>query len=240
MKGATTLFNTYWIRFAYKDKTFEKATENSKILINAAKEAGVEKIVHLSITNASEDSTIPYFREKGVIEQFIRDSGLSYVILRPTMLFGGESILLNNIAWLLRKVPLFTLFGKGDTRIQPVFVEDVADIAVDAAQEEKEVIFDTSGPETFTLEEMVHMVADVVGSNAKIVHTNPEIALFFSGILGHAVHDVMLDRHELDGLMSGLLRSEEQPRGRVKLSEWLRENGTALGKDYISELKRHY
>ena len=98
LKGATTLYNTYWVRFPRRDVTYQRAVENTGTLVKAAVEAGVRRIVHVSITNASEDSPFPYFTGKGRVERVIAGSGLSYAILRPTVIFGAEDVLVNNIA----------------------------------------------------------------------------------------------------------------------------------------------
>ena len=240
LQGATTLYNTYWVRFSYKQVTFDKAVENTKTLIKAAEEAGVRRIVHISITNASEASPFPYFRGKGILEKAISQSRLSYAIIRPTVLFGHEDILLNNIAWLLRRFPIFAILGSGDYQLQPVFVEDVAEIAVKAGQHEENMIIDAVGPEIYTFNEMVRLIADKIHSKAKIVHLNPELALFFSRLVGYIVNDVVLTRDEVYGLMSNLLVSEKPPTGHMRLSDWLTCNAGSIGTTYASELSRHF
>jgi len=240
LRGASTLFNTYWIRFAYGRSTFESAVENSKTLIQAAADAGVRRLVHLSITNPSLDSRLPYFLGKALVEEAIQESGLSHAILRPTVVFGPEDILINNIAWLLRRFPLFAIPGSGDYRLQPIFVEDLAEQAVAAAGLERNLIQDAVGPEVFTFSELVNLIADALRSRAKRICVKPEIALTLSRILGSFVRDVMLTRDEIDGLMSNLLVSSEPPVGRTKFTAWLKENAGHLGARYASELARHF
>ena len=240
MRGAATLYNTYWLRFDHGHVTFDKAVENSKTLFRAAEEAGIRGIVHISITNASEDSPLPYFRGKGILEKAIINSNLSYTIIRPTVIFGIEDILINNIAWFLRRFPLFTIFGAGDYRLQPVYVGDVADIAVRAASEDDNSIIDVVGPETYTFEQLVKLIADRVHSRAKMIHLRPQLALFFCRLMGFLVKDVVLTRDEIEGLMSSLLVSEDLPLGQTRLSNWLGRNADALGIKYTSELNRHY
>ena len=240
LEGAEVLYNTYWIRFARGPVTFERALEHSRTLIKAAEGAGVRRIVHISITNASADSPLPYFRGKGLLEETIKGSGMSYAILRPTAIFGSEDILINNIAWFLRRFPLFTISGSGDQRIQPIFVEDVAELAVSSSQHNDNVVMDAVGPETFNFEEMVHLIADTVGSRAKLVHVKPGLSLFLSRLTGYLVRDVVLTRDELEGLSANLLVSEGPPTGRTRLSDWLRENAHSIGTSYSSELRRHY
>ncbi len=193
--------------------TFDKAVENTKTLIRAAEEAGVGRIVHVSITNASEDSPLPYFRGKGLLERTIIRSKLSYAIIRPTVIFGTEGILINNIAWLLRRSPVFAVPGSGDYLIQPVFVEDVAEIAVSAGHQDANLVIDAVGPEVYTFEQMVRLVAEKVRSRAKIIHLKPGLALFLSRLVNCLVKDVLLTRDEIEGLMSNLLVSEGPPSG---------------------------
>jgi len=240
LRGADTLYNTYWIRFPHGTMTYERALMNSRTLISAAKDAGIRRLVHISITNASETSPFPYFRGKGLVEQAIRDCSLSYAILRPTVIFGPEGLLINNIAWLLRRMPIFAIPGSGDYKLQPIFVEDLAELAVEAASSEENVTFDAAGPETFTFEELVRLIARTVGSRARITHVSPSKALFFSRLAGRLLNDVVLTRDEIDGLMANLLVSDSSPRGRTRLSEWLSEHAQAIGTNYFSELARHY
>jgi len=240
LEGATTLYNTYWVRFPYGDVTFEKAVENSRTLIRAAEEAGIRRIVHISIANADEGSPFPYYKAKAVVERLIAGSRLSYAVIRPTVLFGTEGILINNIAWLLKKFPLFAVPGSGDYRLQPVYVDDVAELAVNTASEGSNLVMDTGGPETFTYDELVRLIAAKIGSRARIVHLNPAVALQASRLVGKMVDDALLTRDELDGLMAGLLVAKGPPAGKTRLSQWLAENAATLGTAYASEIERHY
>ena len=240
LRGAETLYNTYWIRFPHGAATYEKAVENSRVLFRAAREAGVRRLVHISITQASQDSPFAYFRGKGLVEEALRESGLSHAILRPTVVFGPEGILINNIAWLLRRFPVFAVPGRGDYRLQPVFVEDVAELAVAAGDSRDNLILDAVGPETFTFDELVRLVARAVGSRARLVHLPPGLALWLSRLVGLFVGDVVLTREEVDGLMANLLVSDAPPTGRTRLSNWLARNADQVGGRYASELDRHY
>lgn len=240
LRGATTLYNTYWIRFPRGAMTFEKAVENSRALIQAAKMAGVHRIVHISITNASADSPLPYFRGKGLVEQAIVESGLSYAILRPTVIFGPEDILINNIAWFLRHFPVFAVFGAGDYRIQPVFVEDVAEIAVGVGQRETNEIIDAVGPEIYTFDTLVRLIAEVVHSRARILHVHPALAYAMAKLIGYLVGDVVITRDEIEGLMANLLVSDNPPTAQTSFRQWLEQNREHVGIRYASELARHY
>ncbi|MGA3326250.1 MAG: NAD(P)H-binding protein [Terriglobia bacterium] len=240
LRGASTFYNTYWVRFPHGAITYEKAVENTRILIEAAREAGVQRIVHISITNPSPDSNLGYFRGKAAIERLIIDSGLAYAILRPTVTFGVEDVLINNIAWLLRHCPIFAIPGSGEYRLQPVFVVDVAEMAVAAGRESGNLVMDAVGPEIYTFEELVHLIAGKVGSRAKILHVPPALALLLSSLVGRVVHDVVLTKEEVEGLMAGLLVSKDPPTGRTRLSEWASRHAHLLGTRYTSELNRHF
>ena len=240
LRGATTLYNTYWIRFPRGKLTFEQAVHNSQVLVQAAQEAGVQRLVHISIANPSEDSPLPYYRGKAQVEKAIVQSGLSYAILRPTVVFGPEDILINNIAWLIRRFPVFAVPGRGDYDLQPIFVEDLADLAVKLGAERENTILDAAGPETFTFDQMAHLMARTLGRRVWIVHVPPGLALLLSRLVGYLVRDVVLTGDEVRGLMADLLVSGEPPRGRTPLSRWLEANAHRVGVKYASELARHY
>lgn len=242
LEGADTLFNTYWIRFARGDLTHDAAVCNSGALFAAAARAGVRRIVHVSITNASAESMLPYFRGKALVEQALRESGVSHAILRPTIIFGREDILLNNIAWALRRFPVHPIPGRGDYPVQPICVEDLARLAVDVGAGDEDVEIDAVGPDVMSYEEMVRLIARKVGSSARLVRVPSWLALAGARIAGLAVSDVVLTREEVDGLTAGLLvsRSGARPAGRTRLAEWLDAYAEALGTRYSNELARHY
>ena len=240
LAGATTLYNTYWVRFSHGQITFDRAIENTKTLVRAAEKAGVHKIVHISITNATAQSPLPYFRGKAILEEAIMGSGIPYAILRPTVIFGVEDILINNIAWLARRFPVFMAPGSGDYRLQPIYVEDVAELAVSAASQSENVTMDAVGPEVYTFDQFVRLISEKVGRRARILHVPPGLALLLSRLLGLIVGDVMLTRDEVAGLMAGLLVSSGPVTGKTSLSAWLSENGPTIGTNYASELDRHY
>jgi len=238
--GAHTLYNTYWVRFDRKNESHDRAVRNTVALVRAAKMAGVRRIVHISITNPSLDSRLPYFRGKALLEQEIRQSQISYAIVRPTVIFGAEDILINNIAFLLRKLPAFIVPGDGRYSLQPVYVEDVAQIAVEAGQRSENMTIDAVGPESFQFEELVRLIAKTLGRRTRILNGPPWLALLASKLLGMALSDVMLTRDELAGLMANLLISNSAPTGQTLFSNWVLANAATLGMRYASEIRRHY
>jgi uncharacterized protein YbjT (DUF2867 family) len=240
LRGASILFNTYWVRFNHGRATFDEGVSNSRVLIQAASEAGVRRIVHVSIANPSLDSHLPYYSGKAQVEKAIFDSGLSYAILRPTVVFGAEDILINNIAWFARHFPVFAIPGTGRYQLQPIFVEDLAELATNTAGEEKNVVLDAVGPEIIAFEDLVRQIASAVGSKSKFIHVSPRTKIQLLRLVGPAVGDVILTREEIDGLMANLLVSKQQATATTQLSEWLAQNAAILGTRYASELQRHY
>lgn len=240
LQGVTTLYNTYWIRFPRGAVTYEKAVTNTQILFAAAREAGVRRVVHVSIANPSADSHLPYYRGKGILENSLIQSGLSHAILRPTVIFGVEDILINNIAWFLRTLPVFGVPGTGEYKLQPIFVEDMAELAVRVGQQDENLIVDAVGPESWTFDELVRLIAQKTGRRARLVHLSPAIVLATVRLVGWLVGDVVLTPEEIEGLMANLLVTSSPPTGQTRLSEWLGQHAKEVGSHYASEVARHY
>jgi len=238
LKNVEVLYNTYWIRFNYRTFGNSLAIENTRKLITAAKDSGVQRIVHISITNPSLDSPLEYFAGKAILEQEIIHSGLSYAILRPTVLFGKEDILINNIAWNLRRFPIFGLFGDGNYPLQPIYVDDLAELAAEYGQKRENVILNAIGPETFTYREWVNKIGRIIGRSRPTIPMPVRIAYFAGWTIGKLKKDVMITWPEVQGLMAGLLYVNSPPTGQTKLTTWAEENASSLGQTYASELVR--
>lgn len=240
LEGVATLYNTYWVRFPYARHSFEDAVVNTRLLLRAAEEAGVRKFVHVSIANPSADSRLPYYRGKAVLEAALAQSSICWAIIRPTVVFGLEDILINNIAWMVRHFPVFAAPGSGDYKLQPVFVEDLAQIATDIAGKQENVTVDAAGPETYSFNGLVQLIASKLGRRVRIAHVHPTLVYLMTRMLGFAVHDVILTREEIEGLMANLLVSRQPPLGTTRLSRWLEQNAASVGSRYASELDRHF
>lgn len=240
LRGVGTLVNTYWVRFNHDTKTHEQAIHNTLILFQSALEAGVRRIVHISITNPTLGSPLPYFSGKAELENALEEMDISFAILRPAVIFGREDILINNIAWLLRRFPVFAIPGDGRYRLQPIYVGDLARIAADQVDGDENVILNATGPETYSFNQLVNLLKEVVDGKAYITHVSPKLAYRLSQLLGMLVGDVMLTEGEITGLMGGLLATDTPPTGETKLSDWARKHAATLGTFYANELRRHY
>ena len=240
LRGADVFYNTYWVRFPHAGISFGDAVANTRILLSAAAEAGVRKVVHISVSNPSIESHLDYYAGKARTEELVRESGLQWAIVRPTLIFGRGDILINNIAWLLRNMPFFVIPEMGRYRVQPVAGEDVAEIATWAAGQAENVVVDAAGPEIMTYAELVNSIAIAVHRRPRILNLPSTLTLAAGDVVGLFVRDIVLTRQELEGLMEELLVSKEEPRGARRVDDWLLQSANVLGRSYASELSRHF
>ena len=238
LEGVSVLYNTYWVRFNHKTFTHADAVRNTETMFKAAKNAGVNRIVHISITNPSVDSPLEYFSGKARLEQALMESGMTYAILRPTVLFGKEDILVNNIAWGLRHLPIFGIFGDGNYKLQPIYVDDLAELAVNKGREDINASINAIGPETFTYRNLVKTVSEIIGKRRPIISIPLGLGYLSSLVIGKFVNDVVLTKEEIKGLMANLLYVESPPAGSTKLTDWAKKHSATLGLNYTSELAR--
>jgi uncharacterized protein YbjT (DUF2867 family) len=238
LRGTDVLINTYWVRFDHQLFNHGQAVNNTKILFRAAKDAGVRRIVHVSITKPDIHSDLPYFRGKAELESALTSLGVSYCILRPTVLFGKEDVLINNIAWSLRHLPMFGVFGNGEYKLQPIYVDDLAAAAVEKASGTQNEVINAIGPETFTYRELAETVRRILGLKRPIVGVPPMLGYLSCRIFGLLVRDVIITREEIRGLMEGRLCVDAPALGATKLTEWIEQHKETLGTHYTSELAR--
>jgi uncharacterized protein YbjT (DUF2867 family) len=240
LRGAHTLYNTYWVRFPHGSTSHATAVENSRVLFRAAERAGVQRIVHVSITHADAASPYPYFRGKAEVERHLKATAVPSAIVRPAILFGGNGVLINNIAWLLRRLPVFAIGGRGDYRVRPIHVDDLARFCVELGGREDSVTCDAVGPQSLTFREMVTAIRAAVGSRSAIVPAPGWLIPPVSAALGAALRDVLLTREEYQAMAEGLADSDAPSTGQTRLTDWIAKHGDELGRTYASELTRHY
>jgi NADH dehydrogenase len=240
LDGVTTLYNTYWVRFPHGTSTHEQAVVNSRTLLHAARQAGVQRIVHVSITNPSIESPYPYFRGKAMVERALAETGVPYAIVRPAILFGDNGVLINNIAWLLRHVPIFAVGGRGDYRVRPIHVDDLARLCISLGADNACRIVDAVGPENPTFLELVKTIRDAVGSRTPIVRVPGWMLPPLASLLNRVLHDVLLTTEEYEAMAHGLADTDGPPTGSTSLREWIASHAPALGVRYANELERHF
>lgn len=238
LQGVQILYNTYWVRFNHKLFTFEQAVENTKILFAAAKHAGVKKIVHVSILHADQADDLGYYKGKHELEDALKAIDIPYTIIRPAVLFGRGDILVNNIAWTLRRLPFFGTFGDGSYKIRPIHVDDMAELMIQSAYESESRTIDAVGPESYTYKELVQLIGSTVGISKPIISVHPMLGYLVSKLVNIAVNDVVITREEIKGLMRGLLDSTAPSTGHTKLSDYIIQHKDTLGHKYANEIKR--
>lgn len=242
LRGVDVLHNTYWVRFNHRRFNFAEAVRNSRTLFEAAGRAGVGRIVHVSILHAREADDLGYYRGKREVEEALEGSGIPHAILRPGVLFGDSGpltdILINNIAWVLRRLPVFGLFGDGAYRLRPLHVDDMAALMVEHAGREGNTAADAVGPEAYSYRKLVRMLARAIGVRRAIVGLPAWAGLGVGGVLGPVLGDVVVTREEVKGLMRGLLDSDAPAAGPTGLSEWAGRHRGTLGMRYASEVGR--
>jgi len=240
LEGASTLYNTYWVRFAHDRVDHTMAVRHSRTLFDAARRAGIQKIVHISILHPSATSPYPYFRGKAMVERALTETTIPHAVLRPSVLFDEHGVLINNIAWLLRHVPIFAMGGRGEYRVRPIHVDDLATLALQAASWPEDRVVDAVGPERPTFVELVEEIREAVGSRSRIVRVPSPVLLAMARLLGAVVHDVLLTSEEYRSMADGLADSDAATTGATRLSTWLAEHHDVIGVRYANELDRHF
>ncbi len=240
LEGASTLYNTYWVRFPHGGADFDRAVANSRTLFHAARQAGVERIVHVSITHPSISSPYGYFRGKAEVERALAEVAVPYAVLRPAILFGGDGVLINNIAWLLRHLPVFAVGGTGEYRIRAVHVDDLAALALAAGADRATTVTDAVGPERPTFMELVRLIRAAVGSRSAIARVPGALVPPLASVLGVVLRDVLLTSDEYRAMADGLADTSGPATGSIALSEWVTENAASLGRSYANEIDRHF
>ncbi len=238
MADCDVFINTYWVRFNYGSFNHRQAVENTGLLFRSACSAGVKRIIHTSIANPDKNSPFEYYRGKAQMEEMLRETNLPCTIVRPTVIFGLDDILINNIAWTLRHFPIVGYFGNGQYRIRPIHVFDFAELVVNAVEQKESAIIDAVGPEDYTYLELLRVIGRIIGVRRLLLPVPRWLGYYIARLIGWWHHDVFLTWPEIGGLMSNLLTSNAPETGNIKLSEWFRENADSVGQHYASELAR--
>jgi uncharacterized protein YbjT (DUF2867 family) len=240
LRGAHTLYNTYWVRFAHGQVDHDAAVRNSRTLFGAAASAGLRRIVHVSITHPSLDSPYPYFRGKAQVEQILAATGVSYAIARPAVLFGGDGVLINNIAWLLRHLPVFAIGGTGRYRVRGIHVDDLARLCVLLGASEDTVVVDAVGPQSLPFRDLVNTVRTATGSHALVLSAPAPLVIAASRALSLVLRDTLLTGEEYHAMADGLADSDAPASGQIRFTDWITEHANELGRRYANELDRHF
>ncbi len=229
--------NTYWVRMPRHGATFEQAVTHCRLLVDAALEAGIRRIVQVSVSNASVDSLLPYYRGKALVEQYVAARATSWAIVRPTLVVGPRDVLTGNIAWFVRRLPFVLVPSGGEYPLQPVLIDDVARIVADQVESRACVSVDAAGGDRYAFRDYVRLVATAVGRRPRVVTAPPSLMLGLLHMAGAGLGDVVLTRAELAGLRDGMLVSQRPSLARESVRAWLLAHGDGLGRRYTNDLR---
>lgn len=237
LSGIDTLINTYWVRFPRAGTTFADAVANSQTLFDAATDAGVRRIVHISIAHADPASPYPYFAGKGLVEAHLATLPVGHAILRPAILFGGQAVLLNNIAWLLRHLPVFAIGGHGAYRIRGIHLTDLARLCADETDSDDDILRDAVGPERPTFRDLVEALREAVHSKAILLDVPGAVIPACATGVGVLLRDTVLTRDEYAAMAAGLADTTGPATGTIAVTDWIAQNGSWLGRRYLNDTK---
>jgi len=147
--------------------------EGTVRLVAAARRAGVQRVVYLSGAGTREGQTQPWFVAKLMAERAIRESGIPYTIFRPSWVYGAEDRSLNKFAAFARMLPFVPVIGDGRTRVQPLYVGDLAE-AVSASigkEEAADQVYEVGGPEELTMDQIIRTMLQVMGRRKPLLHS---------------------------------------------------------------------
>jgi NADH dehydrogenase len=240
MRGADAFVSTFWVRFPHGGQDFDTAVRDGTTLFRAAARAGVRRVVHVSVSNAAADSGLGYYAGKARLDAAARACGVPHAIVRPTLVVGPSDVLTSNVAWCLRRFPFFPVPGDGSYRLQPVTLADTGRVTADAVEASGDVDVDAAGPEVYTFDEYVRLVAEACGVTRWLVHAPVGFSLAALRAIGLVLDDVVLTREEFEGLAQERLLSHAPATGRESVRAWLLAHGDSLGRRYVNDLRRHF
>src|SRR5712672_1819440 len=166
LAGAYGVVNAVSLYVEHGQQTFHSVhVEAAQRVAAQAHRAGVERLAHVSGIGADAASQSLYVRKRGEGELAVRAAFADSLLIRPAVMFGPDDAFLTTILKLLRRLPIYPMFGRGLTRLQPVFVEDVAEAVARALQgtETQAITYECGGPRVYSYEEFIRAVAHEAG-----------------------------------------------------------------------------
>ncbi|HXR24984.1 MAG TPA: NAD(P)H-binding protein [Candidatus Binataceae bacterium] len=198
--GADTIINAvqfdgYPIEKPSRGLTFNRVDYGGTVsLIAATKAAGVPNFIYISGAAADERSPNPAFRAKGRAERALRDAGLAFTILRPSLVYGPEDRVVNGLAKAIRMMPVMVVPGSGQQKLRPLLVDDLAAcVALAIGGRGRNGIYEVGGPDPMTFDELVRLVMEITGHKRPIIHV-PENLLLVAGAVAEKLPGALFSR----------------------------------------------
>jgi nucleoside-diphosphate-sugar epimerase len=149
-------------------------------------------------------------------------------------------VLINNIAWLLRRMPVFAVGGTGEYRVRPIHVDDLARLCVRAGDSTQTEVIDAVGPGRPAFLELVRHIRDAVGSHCQVIRVPGSLIPPAARVLGLALRDTLLTAEEYRAMAEGLADTDGPATGEISLLQWISDHKGTLGRTYANELTRHF
>ena len=196
-------FDGYPIENPRRGLTFERVDYGGTVaLLDAAKNAGVSRFIYISGAAADENSSQSGFRAKGRAERAIRESGLSYTIFRPSLVYGAGDRVMNMLVNALSISPVMPVPGTGQQKVQPVLVDDVAAcVALALGGRGRNGAFDVGGPARMTFDDLIRLVMEITGRHRLIIHV-PEAIMRLAGAAAEMLPVALFSRDAASFLLA--------------------------------------
>lgn len=202
-------FPNHPVEDASKGRTYlEVDGKGTAVAARVARSMGVRRFVYLSGAGAGQDRPQPWFRAKDMAESAIRETGMEYVFVRPSWIYGKGDRSMSRFVTFCRYFPVVPVIGNGRTPVQPIYVKDVAQCVAAAVGREdaKDSAFDLGGPERLTMDEIIRAVQKVLGKRRPLLHQPAGLmkllarpmAVFPNPILSPGAVDFILQEVDLD------------------------------------------
>ena len=169
-----------------KGWTFEQVDYQGTVnQVAAAKQAGVARFVYVSGVGAAQDAAKHWFVSKWKAEEAVRTSGITFVIVQPTWVYGPEDVALNRFMGFAKRLPFVPTFGNGQQMMQPIFIDDLAKIIADALEkpEANDQTFEAGGPERLSMDDVVRTALEVSGKKRPILHQPAAVGKLMATLL---------------------------------------------------------
>ncbi len=183
-----------------KGHTYEKVhVEGTRNVVEAAKRAGVKRFLHMSALGARLGAPTRYWQTKAEAEEIVKASGLDWTIFRPSIIYGEGDDFVNRFAGLARALPFMPVIGSGKTRLQPIWVEDVATAFASALgnPETHGKSYDLGGPKPLSILEILDIVMRQIGKKRPKMHIPAPLMALQAGLLEKLLKNPPVTREQI-------------------------------------------
>jgi uncharacterized protein YbjT (DUF2867 family) len=218
LAGAYGVVNAVSLYVEHGQENFHSVhVESAQRVAAQAHRAGVDRLIHISGIGADAASPSRYIRKRGEGELAVRAAFAGAVFVRPAVMFGPDDVFLTTILKLLRQLPVYPMFGRGLTSLQPAYVDDVAEAIGRTMQraETASAIFELGGPRVYSYEELLRAVAHQAGLAPRLIPI-PLVVWHALARVSEMFPSPLLTRNQVELMQIDTVSSPEKP-GFVEL-----------------------